>query len=117
MKLILSLVLLTQLGWAADLKQIHQSVQKNESILIDVREKEEVDLGMIKGAKWVPLSKTDLSTLKKIKKDYNKKTLYVYCRSGTRAEKFITLLKSVGLKAENLGGYEELKEKGLPVTQ
>ena len=33
-----------------------KAVQSSTAILVDVREKEEVDQGMIQGAKWIPLS-------------------------------------------------------------
>ena len=102
---------------ALDPKVVYQSVKNNEAILIDVREKEEIELGMIKEAKWMALSSTETPMLMKLKEEQAPKKIYVYCRSGVRAEKFIQLLKKIGVKADNLGGYEDLKRIGLPVTK
>lgn len=117
MKFLLLLSLFSFSTQATNLTEIFQSLQNNRAVLLDVREKNEIDQGMIKGAQWVALSSAETATLMKIKKEHASKKIYVYCRSGVRAEKFIQLLKKVGVKAENLGGYEELIEKGLPTTK
>ena len=80
-------------------------------ILIDVREKDEVAQGMLKGARWIPLSTLDEKQILALKEEFKDKKIEVYCRSGGRAGKFIKLLNLSEKAATNLGGYEELKAK------
>ncbi len=44
------------------------------------------------------------------------KTVIVYCRTGRRAAKFVDLLIQHGFKAENLGGFSNWIDAGLPVV-
>ena len=91
---------------------ISLSLFAQDTILIDVREQDEVAQGMLKNAQWIPLSKIDEKKITELKAQYKDKKLEVYCRSGGRAGKFITLLGLSKEQATNLGGYEELKAKG-----
>jgi rhodanese-related sulfurtransferase len=83
-----------------------------DTILIDVREQDEVAQGMLKNAQWIPLSKLDEKKITELKAQYKDKKIEVYCRSGGRAGKFISLLGFPEARATNLGGYEALKAKG-----
>lgn len=91
-------------------------VQNGEAVIIDVREKDEVKSGRIKDAKWFALSK--ISNDKNWKNEFIKivegKKIFLYCRSGRRSEKVMTILKENGITSENIGGYEDLK-KMIPV--
>lgn len=93
----------------------NQATNVNSFIIIDVREKEEVDQGMIDQAKWFPLSR--FSQDKNWKEDFLKltkdKKILIYCRSGKRAEKVKDLLKENGIESKNIGGYEKLKKEGI----
>lgn len=91
---------------------ISMSLFAQETILIDVREQDEVAQGMLKNAQWIPLSKVDEKKITELKEQYKDKKIEVYCRSGGRAGKFISLLGLPKDRATNLGGYEELKAKG-----
>ncbi|MGE3608341.1 MAG: rhodanese-like domain-containing protein [Bacteriovoracaceae bacterium] len=102
---------------AADPQKAYDELTTGKAIFLDVREKDEVEQGMIKGALWFPLS--DLSsnkadTIKKIKETSAGKFIYVYCRSGRRADKYISEISAEGLTATNLGGFEDLVKAKLP---
>ncbi len=74
--------------------------------LLDVREQSEWDLGHIKGAYHLPLSKISKGILPDMAKDEN---IVIYCLAGIRSKQAITFLKKAGFT--NLinmgGGYEE----------
>jgi rhodanese-related sulfurtransferase len=97
--------------FAADPKTAYSLSQKNEAVMIDVREEDEIQSGMVKGAKWFPLSKIEND--KNWKKEFTKlagdKKIFLYCRSGRRSEKVLNILKDVGIESKNIGGYETLK--------
>lgn len=86
--------------------------QKGKAVLIDVREKEELQDGMVKGAKWFPLSKieNDSNWKKEFTPIAKDKKIFLYCRSGRRSEKVEALLKELKFDAENIGGYQDLKD-------
>jgi phage shock protein E len=103
---------------ATDPKVAYEQVLKDRAVIIDVREQDEIQSGMIKGALWFPLSKMQNS--KNWKKDFEElsgqKTIYLHCRSGKRSEVAKNILKKNDISSENIGGYEELK-KILPVAK
>lgn len=121
MKKIITLILflLSTLSWAkVDPKSAYALQEAGKAVIIDVREENEIKDGMIEGAKWFPLSKA------KAEADFDKelltmtrdKKVFLYCRSGRRSGMFQDMMKKKNLKAENLGGYEDLKSI-LPVTK
>lgn len=101
----------------AGLKEDYEKVKTGKAIIIDVREKDEVKDGVIKGAVWFPLSRlekdreSEFSKIKKISKD---KEIYLYCRSGNRSGKYQKALEDAGIKSQNVGGYPDLMKEGLP---
>lgn len=103
---------------STDPKTAYSMVQKNEAIIIDVREENELKTGMIKDAKWFPLSKVtnDDNWKEDFKKLTEGKKIFLHCRSGARSEKVMNILKQNGIESENLGGYETLKHE-LPVRE
>jgi rhodanese-related sulfurtransferase len=86
----------------------------NSGIILDVRERDEVEAGTIAGSLWVPLSDAKSDTQKvrdivsKISRD---KEIFVYCRSGRRSEEFIEILGN-DFETTNLGGFEDLRKRG-----
>lgn len=80
-------------------------------VLIDVRERNEVELGMVKGALWFPLSdiESDTDWSKKFTKKTWGKKIYLYCQSGKRAEKVKEILANKAIFSTNLGGYDKVK--------
>ena len=95
----------------------YEEMISGKAIIVDVREKDEVSQGMIKGANWIPLS--DLkgnpdATIKKVRELGLNKKVYLYCRSGQRSGTFADGMKKHGLQGINLGGYSGLISQGLP---
>jgi phage shock protein E len=101
----------------ADAKQSYESYVSGKAIIIDVREEDEVKDGMIKGAKWIPLSKITNNLnqeIANIKKIADNKEIFLYCRSGNRSGKVQAILKEAGIKSVNLGGYSDLVSENIP---
>lgn len=96
-----------------DLEIIKKEIKENKAVLIDVREDFEVQEGMLKTATHIPLGQIakKVTIIKKMISE--NKNIYLYCRSGNRSGQAEQFLKSQGLKVINLGGYEDLKNKGL----
>ena len=97
-------------------QEAYQEVLDQKAIFVDVRELDEVKTGMIAKAIWLPLSKVkENDSWKKefLASSFNK-SIYVYCRSGKRAEIFRTTLQTDNIESINLGGFESLKALGLP---
>lgn len=95
----------------------YEEIKNSNAIIIDVREKEEVEQGMIKGAYWLPLSKmkkNNKEVTNKLKELTSTNTAYIYCRSGKRAGEFIELLTDKDISTFNLGGFEALKKMNFP---
>ena len=89
---------------------VSKQVEKNEIVLLDVRESNEWNEGHIKGALHIALGDLNIKTTNNIPKD---KPLYVYCRSGRRAGEAVIKLKTLGFdNVENMGGVVEWQGKG-----
>jgi rhodanese-related sulfurtransferase len=69
--------------------------------VVDVREKNEVDEGMIPGALHIPLAVL-LANPKR--SELQGKKVLVYCRAGIRSAKGVQALQNAGIDAVNLGG-------------
>lgn len=91
---------LSKEDWSEQLK-----VDSN-SIVLDVRTQEEVDLGMIPNALHIDIYKGQgfIDDVEKLDKTKN---YYVYCRSGARSGQACAILNELGFEnAYNLaGGY------------
>ena len=85
-------------------------VSSNEIIVIDVRSDEEVKTGIIQDAihiEWTDIEK-EISNLD-ISKEHS---IYLYCRSGNRSGKAMTILEKMGFtNAKNVGGIIEAADK------
>jgi len=92
-----------------DLEQIKQ----NNSFILDVRTKEEFELGTIEGA--VNINDLELrDRLKEIPKDKN---IYAFCQSGWRSYLTTRLLLQKGYKVKNLSGGYKLFEIAKSTTE
>ena len=100
-------------------KQLKEMINKNEIILVDVREPIEYEAEHIEGAMLIPLAELDRSKLSNIVD----KTIVLYCRSGKRSESAYEKIKNYELKhnyyslkggilAWKEDGYETIKAKG-----
>lgn len=85
-------------------RTIDSIMKENNYIIVDVRTKEEYDIGHVKGAINIPYdvinSKDNLAKLDK------NKTIVVYCRSGKRSDIAYNTLKDLGYDVFDLGAYE-----------
>lgn len=93
---------LSQQNWTKQLEE------DNNSIVLDVRTQEEVDLGMIPSSIHIDIYKGQgfIDALEKLDKT---KHYYVYCRSGARSGQACSIMNQLGFKrADNLiGGFNE----------
>ena len=69
---------------------LHAMMQKNEAIIIDVREAEEFNETKIEGAILMPLGTVTLQKLEEVSK--NGKKVVIQCRSGIRSMKACNFL-------------------------
>ncbi len=92
-------------------------INKEDAVLIDVREPSEVQNGMIQNAIHIPMSAINkrLSELDK----YKDRAVLVYCRSGNRSGSVCRTLTSRGFeKVYNLaGGIMAWEDEHLPVSK
>ncbi len=79
-------------------------MEKEEYTIIDVRTEEEYKSGHVKGAINIPYETID----KNVNLD-KEKTIFVYCKSGTRSKIAYTTLKDLGYTVYDLGGYDSLE--------
>lgn len=93
-----------------EIDRIESIVQSDKNIVIDIREEDEIKDGMIKGAKWFPLSKVNSETnwLNEFKAMTKDKNIFMYCRSGKRVNILKNILEKQGMIATNLGGFSDL---------
>jgi rhodanese-related sulfurtransferase len=82
----------------------------DDSLVIDVREKEELKEYSIRKAKNIPLSELN-KRLDELPKD---KEFFVICRSGNRSSRAVMFLRKLGFNAVNVKGgvleYGKIKE-------
>ncbi len=101
-------------GPSVSVAQATQLINREDAVVIDVREPGEFQAGRILGAKNTPLERIGDTELKR--KD---KPVIVYCESGERAPKAAALLRKQGHdRAVSLqGGIAAWKQAGLPVEK
>ena len=93
-------------------------INREDALILDVRDPGEYGSGHILGAKNVPLSRIDAagSEIAAKRKD---KPVIVYCDSGSRSSKAVAALRSQGFsRVVNLsGGLGAWQQAGLPVEK
>lgn len=103
------------------LKEIMAKVASGEMLLVDVREKAELQAsGTAKGAIHIPVSLIAMKADPKgpdFDKRFKDKTVAVFCASGGRSGMAAQTLKRLGYEALNLGGFSGLAQAGVPVTR
>lgn len=97
--------------------QATQLINREDALVVDVREPNEFAAGHVLGAKNVPLAKLDASGAELTKK--KERPVIVYCDSGERSAKALTALKKHGFtRVANLsGGMGAWQQAGLPVEK
>jgi rhodanese-related sulfurtransferase len=97
--------------------QATQLINREDALVLDVRDVGEYGAGHILGAKNLPLARVESGAGDVAKK--KDATLIVYCDSGDRSGKAAGMLKKLGYaKVVNLsGGLGAWKQAGLPVEK
>ena len=97
-----------------DAKITNDIRNRDDVILLDVREDDEFKAGHIPGAEWIPLGQLS-SRLDELPKD---KTIVAVCRSGNRSGQATELLRQNGFDAHNMqGGMNSWVQAGLDVEK
>ncbi|NNE33404.1 MAG: rhodanese-like domain-containing protein [Winogradskyella sp.] len=93
---------LSQEEWAKSLEE------DNNSVILDVRTQEEVDLGIIPNAKHIDIHKGQ-GFINEVEELDKSKNYYVYCRSGGRSAQACAVMNQLGFNnTYNLvGGINE----------
>jgi rhodanese-related sulfurtransferase len=101
-------------GPSVSAAQATQLINRDDALIVDVREPAEYQAGHILGAKNTPLERLGETELKR--KD---KPVIVYCESGERAPKAAAILRKRGYdRVLSLqGGLGAWKQAGLPVEK
>jgi rhodanese-related sulfurtransferase len=97
--------------------QATQMINRQDAVVIDVREDSEYGKGHIIGARHIPVSQLDSRTGELQK--HKSKPLIAYCDNGSRAAGAVSILRKHGFEnAFNLsGGYAAWQQAGLPVEK
>lgn len=92
-------------------------INREDALVVDVREPAEYASGHVLGAKNVPLARLDAAGADLAKR--KDKPVIVYCESGERAAKAAAALKKHGFtRVLNLsGGMKAWRDAGLPVEK
>jgi rhodanese-related sulfurtransferase len=101
--------------WVSTAQATHL-INREDALVVDVREPGEYSAGHILGAKNVPLSRVDGSGELAKRKD---KPVIVYCETGDRATKASAALRKLGFSrvVSLSGGLGAWQQAGLPVEK
>ena len=102
--------------WVSTTQATHL-INREEALVVDVREPNEFAAGHVLGAKNVPLARLDASGAELAKR--KERPLIVCCDGGERSAKALALLKKQGFtRVANLsGGIAAWQQAGLPVEK
>lgn len=102
--------------WASTLEAT-QMINRQDALVIDVREDAEFASGHILGARHIPLGQLE-ARAKELQK-YKSKPVIACCATGNRSSAAIATLRKLGFEnVYNLsGGYAAWQQAGLPVEK
>ena len=102
--------------WVSTTQATHL-INREEALVVDVREPNEFAAGHVLGAKNLPLARLDASGGELAKR--KERPLIVYCDGGERSAKALAALKKQGFtRVANLsGGIAAWQQAGLPVEK
>lgn len=102
--------------WVTPAQATHL-INRQDAVIVDVREPAEFAAGHVLGAKNVPLARLDAPTPDLLKR--KERPVIVYCDGGDRAGKAAGALKKAGFtRVINLsGGLKAWQDAGLPVEK
>lgn len=94
-----------------------RSAKEPNSVILDVRTPEEVNAGIIPGAKVIDFRTSDFAS--KIGQLDKNKTYFVYCKAGGRSSRTVDMMKNAGFKHiyELDGGFDDWVNAGYPVKK
>jgi rhodanese-related sulfurtransferase len=97
-------------------QQATQMINRDDALLVDVRDPGEHGAGHIIGARSLPLARIQSAATELKRKD---RALIVYCQGGERAPKAAAALRAQGFaRVVNLsGGIAAWQQAGLPVEK
>ena len=104
--------------WVSTL-QATQLINRDDALVVDVREQGDYDAGHILGAKSVPAARVDSGPLPGDLAKRKEKPVIVYCERGETASKAAAALRKQGFSnvlALN-GGLDAWRKAGLPVEK
>lgn len=102
--IVLCLLVILLTGCETKKEEVKEETKKQEdTIILDVRTKEEYQEGHIKGAINIPYDEIN----EDVDLDKNK-TIMVYCKSGKRSSIAYEALKKIGYKVVDLGAYDTI---------
>lgn len=97
-----------------DATTVDQIRERDDVVILDVREDWEFASGHVPGADWIPLGQLS-SRLDEIPRD---KAIVAVCRSGNRSSQATDLLRQQGFQAHNMvGGMLSWEQMGLDVER
>jgi len=102
--------------WVSTTQATHM-INREEALVVDVREPNEFAAGHVLGAKNMPLARVDASGADLAKR--KERPVIVYCDGGERSAKALAALKKHGFtRVANLsGGIAAWQQAGLPVEK
>ena len=102
--------------WVSTTQATHL-INREEALVVDVREPNEFAAGHVLGAKNLPLARLDASGADLAKR--KERPVIVYCDGGERSAKALAALKKQGFtRVANLsGGIAAWQQAGLPVEK
>lgn len=95
--------------------EVREGMEKDEIVLVDVRELNEHNAERIKGAVSVPLSRLETAKLP----DAEGKRIVMHCAGGVRSARAVTVCRKRGLTVDHhlAGGIAAWKAHGLPTIR
>jgi rhodanese-related sulfurtransferase len=102
--------------WVSPAQATHL-INREDALVVDVREANEFATGHVLGAKNIPAARMETAGNELMKK--KDRPVIVYCDGGERAGKAMSALKKVGFtRVANLsGGIKAWQDAGLPVEK
>jgi rhodanese-related sulfurtransferase len=106
-------------GPVVNATQATQLINREDALMVDVRDPGEFGAGHILGAKSVPLARLEAGDLPNDLSKRKDKSLILYCERGDRADKAAAALRKQGFaKVVSLsGGIAGWRQAGLPVEK
>lgn len=95
----------------SEFAKAYQNCKPAERLLLDVRNDDETALGVLPNIVHIPFPELE-DRVDELKKHGGKK-IFIYCRSGNRAQRAADMLKVYGVEncvVAIAGGYETLKD-------